>query len=116
MFNLIIDSFRVIPAGTGFPTVKSAQFIVNMGADIFNMGLRFAIPILAIEIISQVMMGILMRAVPQINIFTVGIQVQTIIGILMLLIAIPTFVALDGRLCDFIIEKITELIKLMIHT
>jgi flagellar biosynthetic protein FliR len=116
MFNLITDSFKVIPAGSGYPTAQSAQFIVNMGTDIFDMGIRFAIPILAIEFIAQIMMGILMRAVPQINIFTVGIQIQTIIGIVMLLIAVPIIVTLNGRLCDFIIEKITELIKLLIPT
>jgi flagellar biosynthetic protein FliR len=116
MFTLLTDSFRVIPAGTGYPTAQSAQFIVSMGKDIFEMGLRFAIPILAIEIIAQVMMGILMRAVPQINIFTVGIQIQTIIGIVMLLIAVPIIVALNGKLTDYIIEKMTELIKLLVHT
>jgi flagellar biosynthetic protein FliR len=116
MFNLLTDSFRAIPAGTGYPTVQSAQFIVSMGKDIFEMGIRFAIPILAVEMIAQIMMGVLMRAVPQINIFTVGIQIQTIIGIVMLLIAVPIIVTLNGRLSDFIIEKITELIKLLIHT
>jgi flagellar biosynthetic protein FliR len=116
LFNLLTDSFRAIPAGTGYPTLQSAQFIVSMGKDIFEMGIRFAIPILAVEIIAQIMMGILMRAVPQINIFTVGIQLQTIIGIVMLLIAVPVIVTLNGRLSDFTIEKITELIKLMIHT
>jgi flagellar biosynthetic protein FliR len=115
-FNLLSDSFRAIPAGTGFPTAQSAQFIVSMGKDIFEMGIRFAIPILAIEMVEQITMGILMRAVPQINIFSVGILLQIIIGLVMLLVAIPTIVTLDGRLSDFIIEKITELIKLLIHT
>lgn len=113
-FNLLADSFRAIPAGTGFPTVKSAQFVVSMGKDIFEMGIRFAIPILAIEMVEQVTMGILMRAVPQIDIFSVGFQLQIIIGLIMLLIAIPIIVTLNGRLSDFIIEKLTELIKLLI--
>jgi flagellar biosynthetic protein FliR len=116
MLNLITDSFRLIPAGTGFPTAQSAQFIVNMGADIFQMGIRFAMPILAIEIVVQIMMGILMRAVPQINIFTVGIQIQTGVGLVMLMIAIPIIVTLNGRLSVYIIEKLTELIKLLVHT
>jgi len=116
MLNLITDSFQLIPAGTGFPTAQSAQFIVNMGADIFEMGIRFAMPILAIEIVVQIMMGILMRAVPQINIFTVGIQIQTGVGLVMLMIAIPIIVTLNGRLSVYIIEKLTELIKLLVHT
>jgi flagellar biosynthetic protein FliR len=113
LFSLVADSFKLIPPGTGFPTIKSAQFIILMFKDVFELGLRLAVPILAVELVVQIAMGILMRAVPQINIFTVGIQIQTLAGLIMIHVTIPVIVTLCGRLSDFIIEKSVELVKLM---
>lgn len=113
LFKLLSDSYSAVPPGTVFLTPKSLQFIVVMGGDIFEMGLRLALPIVAVEIIVQLAMGILMRAAPQINIFTVGIQIQAIVGIALLLILIPVIVTLCGRLSSYIIEKCVEFVKLL---
>jgi len=115
LFSLISDSFKAIAPGTAFPTTESAKFIFTMGGDFFSLGLRMAIPIMVIELISIITMGMLMKAVPQINIFTVGIQIQAALGILLMLISIPVLVTLCQRLTTFMIEKSSELIRLMMH-
>lgn len=109
------DSFRAIPPGTAWPTAASARFLVNMAGDMFAMGLRMALPVIAVEFIALISIGLLMKAVPQINIFTVGIQLETGLGILIVLISVPVIVALCGRLSTFIIEKTAELIRLMVR-
>lgn len=113
LIRLVGDSFSAIAPGTAFPTQKSAEFIVNMGGDMLQMGLRMALPVIAIEMITQMALGILMKAVPQINVFTVGIQLQAVIGIVLLLIAVPVLATLCGRLSDYMIEKSAELLRLM---
>lgn len=50
------------------------------------MGLQFAFPILAIELITEAAMGILMRMIPQINVFSVNFQLKIIVGMAMLLL------------------------------
>lgn len=115
LLSLLADSFRAVAPGTVFPTAQSAQFIVGMGKDLFDLGLRMAVPVLAVEIIGIVAIGLLMKAVPQINIFSVGIQIQTIIGIIIVLLAAPVITALCNRLTSFLLEKSAELIRLMVH-
>ena len=116
LLRMIADSFRAVAPGTVFPTQKSAQFIVNMGGDLLQLGLRLALPVIAVELVTQFALGILMKAVPQINVFTVGIQLQAIIGILMLVIALPIVAALCGKLSDYILEKSAELFRLMMQS
>ena len=116
LFQMIADSFKAVPAGTVFVTEKSCWFVVAMGKDIFELGLRMALPILVVELVVQVVNGILMRTVPQIDIFSVGIQIQTLAGLAMLLVMTTVFVALSGRLTDYTIEKCAEFIKLLTHT
>ncbi|MDR3552690.1 MAG: flagellar biosynthetic protein FliR [Clostridia bacterium] len=113
-FRLVSDSYKAIPPGTAMLTTKSMQFVVMMGGDIFEMGLRLALPILAVELIVQLASGILMRAVPQINVFTAGIQLQAVVGIVMLVLILPIIMTLCGRLTDYMIEKCVEVLKMMI--
>ena len=87
-----------------------------MGGDLLQLGLRLALPVIAVELVTQFALGILMKAVPQINVFTVGIQLQAIIGILMLVIALPIVAALCGKLSDYILEKSAELFRLMMQS
>ncbi len=49
------------------------------------MGLQFAFPIIAMELVTEAAMGILMRMIPQINVFAVNFQLKIIVGLTMLL-------------------------------
>ena len=49
------------------------------------MGLQFAFPLIAMELVAETAVGILMRMIPQINVFVVNFQIKIIVGILMLL-------------------------------
>lgn len=113
LFRLLADSCRVFPPGRVVPSAQALQFVVKMGGDLFELGLRMALPLLAVEIIVQLALGILMRAVPQLNVFTVGIQVETLAGMIMLLVLVPAIMSLNGRLIDYMLEKSVELMRLM---
>lgn len=112
LIKIVSDSFSVIPPGSAFITKQSAQFLVVMGGDIFELGLRLALPVLAVEMIVQISLGIMMRAVPQINVFSVGIQLTGMIGIVLILILVPILIMLMGRLTSYIVEKSAEFVRL----
>lgn len=113
LLSMVTDSFRAIAPGTVFPTAASARFVASMGKDMLELGLRMAIPIIVVEIVGIVAIGLLMKAVPQINVFTVGIQIQMIVGVLILLFASPMIVLLCDRLTAYMLEKTAECIRLM---
>ena len=48
-------------------------------------------PILAAELLGQVGMGILMKAIPQINVFSINIELKVLIGLVLLLLLISPF-------------------------
>ncbi len=48
-------------------------------------------PILAAELLGQVGMGILMKAIPQINVFSINIELKVLIGLIPLLLLISPF-------------------------
>ena len=48
------------------------------------MGLQFAFPIIAMELVTEAAVGILMRMIPQINVFAVNFQLKIAVGMMML--------------------------------
>ena len=55
------------------------------------LAVKLAMPILAAELLGEVGMGILMKAIPQINAFVINIELKVIIGLLLLFVfLVPT--------------------------
>ena len=50
------------------------------------MAIKLSMPILAAELLGQVGMGILMKVIPQINVFAINIELKVIIGLGLLLV------------------------------
>ena len=61
------------------PKLMLSLFVASM-----KMGIELAFPIMGIELMTEVALGILMRVIPQINIFQVNFQLKIAIGFLMI--------------------------------
>ena len=55
------------------------------------LAVKLCMPILAAELLGQVGMGILMKAIPQINVFSINIELKVLIGLILLLLLISPF-------------------------
>ncbi|SFK44410.1 flagellar biosynthetic protein FliR [Nitrosomonas aestuarii] len=91
MIALIAQSFNTLPIGTdgiAFPTFNT---LANWGSEIFKSGLQLALPVLTALLITNLALGILTRAAPQLNIFAVGFPLTLSIGFLMLAVSITFY-------------------------
>lgn len=55
------------------------------------LAVKLCLPILAAELIGQLGMGILMKMIPQINVFAINIELKVFIGLVMLLVLLVPF-------------------------
>lgn len=58
---------------------------MELFAECALLSLKLALPILGAELLGQVGMGVLMKAIPQINLFAINIELKVLIGLFMLL-------------------------------
>jgi flagellar biosynthesis protein FliR len=79
-FLAVNDSFRCLPVGGFHFTTPLFQQLIRLSADIFIIGVRVAGPIIAIVVITDIVMGILGRAAPQIHILIIGMPLKILIG------------------------------------
>lgn len=74
---------------------------------------KLCLPLIAVEMIAQVGIGIMMKAVPQIDIFTIEIQLKIIIGFLAVILLVPSFSSLIQKLISVLFENISEIYSLL---
>lgn len=90
LIRIFAASGRVVPYGTVSLGENLYGAVLEVFIDCTILGIKLAMPILAAELMGQVGMGILMKVIPQINVFVINIDLKLIIGlVLVMLMLIP---------------------------
>ena len=104
---------RLIPFGAVRISPGLAMAVLDMFRQSIVMGLQFALPVVGMELVAETAVGILMRIIPQINVFVVNFQVKIIVGMLMLLFLFsPMSDKLYGVL-DYMFQWLDHMVRLM---
>lgn len=106
LLGTLVDSFRTLPIDghiTGSPGIW--LHVVNLGAEIFSSGVQLALPIVAALLVTNLALGILTKAAPQLNIFGIGFPITMTVGFVMLFILIPYMEAPMQRVFELGIER-----------
>lgn len=88
--RIIVDSYHALPVGSAMPAAGSIKGLVAFGGDVFAMGLAIALPVGFALVLVQVVMGMLSRSAPAMNLFAVGLPATLLAGLVLLAIAAPT--------------------------
>ena len=97
MLSALADSFTTLPIGNAMSN-EGFYSVVSWGSSIFTFGLQIALPIIAALLITNIALGILTRAAPQLNLFAVGFPITITIGFVVLTLSMPYFLPLFDRL------------------
>ncbi len=87
---LMKGSFTILPVGQ--PLSEGALWLlVNWAAIMFKGALAIALPALAAMLTTNIVMGVITRAAPQLNLFSVGFPITMAVGFMSILLTLPTF-------------------------
>lgn len=110
LIKLFITSYEIAPIGQGTLNPDLGMLICSFFNDILVMVLKLAMPIIAAEMILHFSVGVLMKAVPQIQIMVVNIQLMVAVGFITLyLVAVPLSEFIDRYIAD-ILESAVNII------
>jgi flagellar biosynthetic protein FliR len=76
----INESFTSLPVGGVHMGGALVEHLVRLSADVLVIGLRIAGPVIAVGIITDIIVGVVGRTAPQINILIVGMPLKVLIG------------------------------------
>lgn len=81
VLRAIIDSFSSIGLGGAvFQREEFLQAIIRFITDYFVIALRIVLPVLACTMILNCVMGVMAKVAPQLNMFSVGVQLKMLVG------------------------------------
>ncbi|MBM6884868.1 MULTISPECIES: flagellar biosynthetic protein FliR [Oscillospiraceae] len=86
LLRIFLSSGEVVPYGTATLGQAVASGVAEVFFSCMVLSLKLAFPILAAELLGELGMGILMKAIPQINAFVINIELKVIIGLLLLFV------------------------------
>ena len=66
----------------------------------FLLGVMMALPVLASGLTLEIIFGLLMRAVPQIHMFVVGVPMKMLVGIIIYTTTLPIYAGFSTRIFD----------------
>ena len=85
----LAESFVSLPISSTPLSSTAPLELARLGSRIFSAGLQISLPIIAALLITNVALGILTRAAPQLNIFGIGFPITLGVGMLTLSVALP---------------------------
>ena len=93
IIGALIQSFTTFPVGPEpFAFLRATQ-PQTWGAEIFRTGLWIALPLVAMLMLVNLVLGIISRVAPQINVFAVGFPITLGVGLLGMLVTLPALQA-----------------------
>lgn len=108
----VADTYELIPInGAVFHTDALLVSMIQFLTEYIVIGFRICLPIFAVITILNVVLGILAKIAPQINMFTVGIQLKILVGLMVLFF---TTAMLPG-VTDFIFRQMRVMVTRIVE-
>lgn len=87
-FSAFCDSFSILPVGYKLQSLGWISYIAHLFGSIFVIAIKVNAPIFLVLFLIQLVMAVIARVVPQMNIFMVGFPVQIALGFFLLFISL----------------------------
>ncbi|BAN35068.1 flagellar biosynthetic protein FliR [Sulfuricella denitrificans skB26] len=112
MIELLAQSFQALPVSLKPFSAAGWRALAGWGGEIFLAGLLLSMPIMAALLVTNLALGIMTRAAPQLNVFSVGFPITLAAGFVVLSIAFPYFVPLFDRLLHDALQMAMQVLRL----
>ena len=112
MIEVLAHSFEVLPVAPPPFSAAGWRVLAGWGGEIFLAGLLLSMPIMAALLITNLALGVMTRAAPQLNVFSVGFPITLAAGFVVLAVALPYFVPLFDRLLHDALQMAMQVLRL----
>lgn len=110
LIRLFSTSFVIIPIGQGILTQNVARCVIELFGYAFQLAFQLALPFIAMELILEFAVGILMKFIPQINVFVINIQLKMILGLLLLFAFVPVVSSFLSSYLETMLRRTQDLL------
>jgi flagellar biosynthetic protein FliR len=112
-FRAVIESYRLLPPGFLDFSGGAVQELMRMASRMFVLGVQFSAPVLALLLLANMVLGILARVFPQLNVFVLSFPLNIGIAFLVMGLTLGASFSVLRREFDTMMENILTLMTLL---
>jgi flagellar biosynthesis protein FliR len=110
LFEAIYQSFDLAPLGKATMNVGALASVTDLVQKIFIIAIKLSAPMIAVVLFLNIALGMVGRAVPQVNVFVISFPITILAGFFVLMVSIPLmltvmetdFIQMGGEIFKFI--------------
>ena len=104
-FGLLIESYRLLPAGSLVIGELAARDIVLFAGYGFATAAAIALPVVMVLLLVQVVTGVISRSAPALNLFALGLPAGVLAGLAALILVMPIVIEQFIALLEAALEQ-----------
>ncbi|NPA52172.1 MAG: flagellar biosynthetic protein FliR [Aquificae bacterium] len=107
----VVASFEIFPVYAFSLNTGVFQYILEKSTQIFVLGFKLAFPFILVLFITNVVLALINRLIPQIMVFIVGLPLQIFLGLISLAIGTATIIYFAVNILDQTGSSFVQIIK-----
>ncbi|GAA0738505.1 flagellar biosynthetic protein FliR [Sphingomonas japonica] len=111
LVELVVDSYTLLPPGQAWLGAEKLRDIAFFGGYAFMAGLLLALPVGFLLLCLNLVVGMLSRSTPSLNLFAVGLPASLLVGVVSLFVAMP---AMGDYMLVIVAEALSALRSLVL--
>ncbi len=112
LIRVLVETYEFAPLGRGFFNIFAATQLVDVLQEAFILGFKLAAPFVITIFVGNILLGLLAKAMPGMNVFMLGMPFKIAIGFLLFVVLLPRYSTALIEVFQWIWE---ELARFMIY-
>jgi flagellar biosynthetic protein FliR len=109
----IVYSYQILPPGYLDFSGGAVPFLMELVSDMFVLGVKFSAPVLAILLLSSIVLGLMSRVFPQLNVFMLSFPLNIGVSFLVIGLTLGMIANLLSREFDAMGEDFLRMFQLL---
>jgi len=112
-FRMAIHSYQLLPPGKLDFGGDAIPYLMELASHMFTLGVQFTAPVLAVLLLSGLILGILARVFPQLNVFMLSFPLNIGVSFMVIALTFDMMTALLRREFDALPERLGRILALL---
>lgn len=108
LFRVLAETYTLAPVGRGFFNIFASLELVDILQSAFVLGFKLAAPFIITVLVSNVLLGLLSKAMPGMNVFMIGMPFKIMVGLFLMIVLLPNYVRAFSEVFEWIWELLAR--------
>ena len=111
LMRILLNAGELVPYGQVAISTNAAEMAMEIFYDCVILAVKLSFPLIAFEFILEIVVGVLMKINPQVNIFILSIQLRLLCGFIMMIILVDPINSFIGDVISDFMKYMSRILR-----